>query len=342
MPAEWWGLVVDAAAITAFVAVMMMAVEYLNVSTRGAFERALRAAPIVQYVTAVALGAIPGCLGAFTVVALYTHRVVTLGAVVGTMIASTGDEAFVMLALFPRTAVALMLGLAVLGLAVAPVVDRLAGRSRLAPASCRRLAVHAEDHRSFALRHLRHTWAPPSSMRVLLLLALAGLAAWIVLGRSAVTEAAPWLRAMLLLVVGLGAGIVATAPEHFLRRHLWRHVVVRHVPRIFPWTAGALLAIALLQHFTDLGALVRGNSWMLLLGAGLLGLIPESGPHLVFAALYATGQLPIGILVASSIVQDGHGMLPLLAQSRRDFLRVKAVNLVVGVGVGATLLERGW
>jgi hypothetical protein len=31
-------------------------------------------------------------------------------------------------------------------------------------------------------------------------------------------------------------------------------------------------------------------------------------------------------------------MLPLLADSRRDFIRVKAVNVVVGLALGAILL----
>jgi hypothetical protein len=45
-----------------------------------------------QYLIAAALGAIPGCLGAYAVVALYAHRKVTLGALVATMIATSGDE----------------------------------------------------------------------------------------------------------------------------------------------------------------------------------------------------------------------------------------------------------
>jgi hypothetical protein len=49
----------------------------------------------------------------------------------------------------------------------------------------------------------------------------------------------------------------------------------------------------------------------------------------------------LGTLVASSIVQDGHGMLPLLAESRVDFLRVKGINLLAGVVVGALLMAMG-
>jgi hypothetical protein len=328
----------EAAMITAFVAVMMIAVEYLNVLTRGTFESALRGSPLVQYGAAVALGAIPGCLGAFTVVALYSHRVVSLGAVVGAMIATSGDEAFVMLALFPRAAVGLTLGLAALGLIAAPIVDRLAGRARFAPESCTRMTIHAEECRCFPREALIRQWRRPVNPRLLLSLGMAGYTLWVVLGGSGLPDAWNWVRLTLLLVGAFGLFVVGTVPDHFLQEHLWRHVAVRHVPRIFAWTAGVLVGVAVLARLTDFELLVRESLWMMLAAAGLLGLIPESGPHLVFVTLYAAGGVPIAILVANSIVQDGHGMLPLLAHSRRDFLRVKAVNLVLGLAVGAAML----
>jgi hypothetical protein len=331
----------EAAMITAFVAVMMIAVEYLNVLTSGTFESALRGAPVVQYAAAVALGAIPGCLGAFTVVALYSHRVVSLGAVVGAMIATSGDEAFVMLALFPRAALWLTLGLAALGFLVAPIVDRVAGQARFAPESCARMTIHPEECRCFPGEAVIRQWRRPTGSRVLLSLGIGGYTAWVALGGSGLPDAWNWVRLTLLLVGLFGTFVVATVPDHFLQEHLWRHVAVGHVPRVFAWTAGVLIGVAVLQQFTQFEALVRENLWTMLVAAGLLGIIPESGPHLVFVTLYAAGGIPISILVASSIVQDGHGMLPLLAHSRRDFLRVKAVNLALGVAVGAALLALG-
>ena len=74
----------------------------------------------------------------------------------------------------------------------------------------------------------------------------------------------------------------------------------------------------------------------------LIGLIPESGPHLVFVTLFARGAIPFSILLASSIVQDGHGMLPMLAQSRRTFVVVKAINFAVGLAAGAVALALGY
>jgi len=79
-----------------------------------------------------------------------------------------------------------------------------------------------------------------------------------------------------------------------------------------------------------------------LLVACLVGLVPESGPHLVFLTLFTQGAVPFSVLLASSVVQDGHGMLPLLADSRLDFFRIKAINFVVGILLGLVGYLTGW
>jgi len=65
-----------------------------------------------------------------------------------------------------------------------------------------------------------------------------------------------------------------------------------------------------------------------------VGIIPESGPHIIFITLYAQGIIPFGTLLANSIVQDGHGALPLLAESRKAFIKMKLINLTVGLVAG--------
>jgi len=341
MLADIWQSLGHAVMITAFVAVMMIAVEYLNILTRGTLGAGLRGRPAVQYLAAALLGAVPGCLGAFTVVALYSHRVVTLGAVVACMIATSGDEAFVMLALFPRAAILLTLGLVALGFLVAPLVDRLAGSARLAPDSCARMTIHEEDCRCFAGEAFMRQWRRPTHARVLLSLGLWAYVAWVVVGGGGLPPAWNWVRVTLLLVGLFGIFIVSTVPDHFLQEHLWRHVAARHVPRIFVWTAGVLIGVGLLERSTDISSLVLQNPGLMLVLAALVGLIPESGPHLVFVSLYAAGTLPLSILAVSSIVQDGHGMLPLLAQSRQDFVRVKVANLLVALAAGGGMLALG-
>jgi hypothetical protein len=78
----------------------------------------------------------------------------------------------------------------------------------------------------------------------------------------------------------------------------------------------------LLTNVLHLEAAIRSGRWIVLLIACLVGLIPESGPHLIFVTLFAQGVVPFSVLLASSVVQDGHGMLPMLAHSRREFLQI--------------------
>ncbi len=62
----------------------------------------------------------------------------------------------------------------------------------------------------------------------------------------------------------------------------------------------------------------------------------------MFVTLYAQGSIPFSILLASSIVQDGHGMLPVLAHSRRGFVLIKAINFAVGLVVGIAAMALGF
>jgi hypothetical protein len=94
--------------------------------------------------------------------------------------------------------------------------------------------------------------------------------------------------------------------------------------------------------FWSLEAFIREHMmWVLLIGAAI-GVIPESGPHLVFVMLYAEGVIPFSVLFTTSFVQDGHGMLPMLSYSIRDSLLIKAFNLVFGITVGSVIFAFGF
>ena len=72
----------------------------------------------------------------------------------------------------------------------------------------------------------------------------------------------------------------------------------------------------------------------MILIAALVGIIPESGPHLIFVTLFAAGVVPFPVLLASSISQDGHASIPLLAESKKSFAYAKLLNLLVALAAG--------
>ncbi|MHB1686435.1 MAG: putative manganese transporter [Ignavibacteriaceae bacterium] len=98
----------DTVQITLLVTVMMILVDLINVWTKGKIEAFLKGkAKGTQYVVASLIGTVPGCVGGFTNVSLYLHGLISFGALSGSMISVSGDEAFVMLALFPKWAMIL-------------------------------------------------------------------------------------------------------------------------------------------------------------------------------------------------------------------------------------------
>lgn len=328
--------------ITCFVAVMMLVIEYLNILSRGKWQDQISQHPLGQYLLAAFLGATPGCLGAFAVVSMYAHRRLSLGAVVATMIATSGDESFVLFAMVPRTAFLLTALLFLVGIAAGALTDLLLKHRLTGKLSCGHdMVLHKEEHcRCFDLKQLPDQWKNCSAVRGILAGTLSLFFFALVSGQVGPAHW-NWIRITLLSTSACALFIVATVPDHFLDDHLWKHVVREHVPRVFIWTFGALLAMHFLIDQWQLADTLHSGKWMVLGAAGLIGIIPESGPHLIFTTLYAKGLAPFSVLLTSSIVQDGHGMLPMLAHSRRAFLIIKLINLLVGLSIGALLMATG-
>lgn len=365
--------------ITGFVSVMMLVLEYLNVLTRGRWDGRIARWSRTQPLFAGLLGVAPGCLGAYAVGSLYMHRVLTFGALQAAMLATCGDEAFVMLALFPRTALGIMAFQFVLGVTVGASVD-LAMKSRRTRAESHGpayVASHAGQSECvpFSSRQIVEQWRRCTPERGLLTVFIALLGVGVLTGTishhhealpgwSAVEPAmatghdhegeageahegghggeGAWLKWSLLILSSVAVAIVATVPDHFLREHLWQHLVRVHVWRIFLWTFGALFLTDALLGSLDLRAVSAAHGLPLVAAACLVGLIPQSGPHLVFVVLYAQGAIPLSVLMANCVVQDGHGMVPMLAHSRRAFVAVKGIDLVLGLIVGISGYLLGW
>lgn len=329
--------------ITAFVAAMMVAIEYANVQSHGLFMHGLGKSKWRQYLMAVVLGALPGCLGAYVLVSLFTHQSITLGAVVAGMIATSGDEMFVMLARIPQTAILMTLGLMVVGIGAAWLTDKIWPNAEAhPPPGDDGFSIHEEESCDcLEPETIRMQWKKPSFARIVLTLSSLFFLALLVLGWVGPGEW-NWKRWTFSLISLFVLFIVATVPDHFLESHLWKHVAKIHVPRIFLWTLGTLALLEVIGKYVDIHTVISENQYLILLAAVLIGIIPESGPHLFFVGLFAEGLMPLSILMASSASQDGHGMLPLLAHSRVDFLRVKAINITVAFALGSVMLSMGF
>src|SRR6056297_2182698 len=249
--------------ITAFVLFMMVVIEYINVQSRNVWAEKLQKSPILQIIVAALLGITPGCMGAFTVVSLYTHRMMGLGGLVAVMIATSGDEAFVMFALFPGKALLLNGILLVIAIAAGWVVHFFEHKKNVD--EIHGFEVHQEDicrcfDKTIVLPQLKKI----TFERSLLIISTFLFALMIAIGVLGPIEW-NWKKFTFLLGSLFLLFVFFTVPNHFLKAHLYNHILKKHLLRIFLWTWGAFLVLHFVESNLALSNLLQNNLNMVLL-----------------------------------------------------------------------------
>ncbi len=375
--------------ITGLVVVMMMMIESLNIESRGLLFKGLRRTKLGQVIVAALLGSVPGCMGGFATVSLYTHRLFSFGALVAMMIASSGDEAFVMLAMFPQKALILFAILFVLAIVSGYLTDKAYDRIHArkchkhehdecgVDTDCHEYELHTEEchhhdnpdaeDRQAKSRHFG--WK-----RIVMFIGLAAFIAALASGQLGHDHGAhsheghshevhmheehchecgcadahideskgfqidllseDWMNVLFAGLSVIVLFVLIFASDHFVEGHLWNHIIKKHLPTIFAWTFGVLLVLGVALQYIDIEHWISDNTALMILLATVIGVIPESGPHLVFVTLYAAGVIPFPVLLASSISQDGHASIPLLAESKKSFAWAKLINCAVALAAG--------
>ncbi|HUX55401.1 MAG TPA: putative manganese transporter, partial [Bacteroidales bacterium] len=251
-------------------------------------------------------------------------------------IATSGDEAFVMFAMFPQKAMFLTVIIFVVGVLAGYLTDKFyKPKGILKDIATHDFPLHNEPEckcfqREKFWTYLLHPSLYRLSVAIIIISLMLGVVTGVLSG-----EADLWIKITLMLSFAFSLFVVISVPNHFLKDHIWNHIVKVHLPRIFLWVFGILLLMHFLMMYIDVESWISNNMFVVLLIAVLIGIVPESGPHLIFVTLFASGTVPFSILLASSISQDGHGMLPMLAESKKGFVAVKAVNMIFAFIVGA-------
>ncbi|MBI4753636.1 arsenic efflux protein [Candidatus Desantisbacteria bacterium] len=330
--------------ISIIVLVMMMLVDYIEVLTRGRLSLLMKGGRLRQYIISSAIATTPGCLGAFMNVSFYVHGLLSFGALTGSMIAASGDEAFVMLAMFPGQALILFGILFILGIVFGWIIDRLSPLLRIKPCiACKLSELHLEDkgYRTLDWKGIWEHIKQISFVRFLLLSIFLIFFLMLVGGVVAAEESAVE-RGAIIAVILLALFIILTVSEHYLEEHIWNHIIKKHLWRVFLWSFLALIVVDTgLKHW-NLESFAQTHMVWIFLIAALVGIIPESGPHLIFVVMFSQGIIPFSVLLTSAIIQDGHGMLPLLSYTPKDAVLIKVINIVIGLSCGLILYLVGF
>lgn len=339
-------IIIETLMITGIVMVMMLLIEYFNVFSGGGFGEYVKKSSLRQTGISAFMGFTPGCVGVYAVVSLYLHRIIGFGGLLAALLATVGDEAFIMIALIPKTYLLISLILLVLalafGLLFSGVKLRSIEHSRLL---MHEMHQHKEDldgklNISRLIQQLKNMSFPRAILIFSHLVLIFGIISGVLTHNEhpgSVEEGHPswdFMRITFLLASVTALGIVIIVSDHFLEKHLWEHIIKKHFLRLFLWTFGTLLVTGLLLSNWELRSWMQSNHLLLLLMAVAIGIIPISGPHIAFITLFAQGAIPFSILLANSIVQDGHGALPLFAESRSSFFLAKGIKLIPALIVG--------
>lgn len=330
-----FGTFKEALTITSFVLIILLIVEYIHVQSMGKWTEKLKKRGWVQILIAGVLGATPGCIGAYTVVSFYTHGIVSFASLVTVMIATAGDEAFVMLAMIPKTGLIIIGVTFLIGIGTGFLILNYEKKHPLIFPVRGHLELHKgfEGCRCLDIKNVIRHFGNLTPERGVMLIGFSILFIFLLTGDIG-PERWNWVKVTFVVLLSATLFIVSTVPDHFLNKHLWDHVIRKHMLRIFLWVWGTFLVLYMLDQFFDINHWIHDNAVYMMILAILIGIIPESGPHLIFVTLFSQGAIPFSVLLASSIVQDGHGMLPLLAESRKHFIYVKLINIGVGTIIG--------
>ena len=365
--------------ITGLVIVMMMMIESLNIESKGMIFKGLKKTRTGQVVFGALLGSIPGCMGGFATVSLYTHRMFSFGALIAMMIASSGDEAFIMLAMIPEQALILFVLLFVIAVVTGIVTDKIEERMhkrKCDKADHEECGIDTDCHDGFVVHEEVDEEAGKHEdkrhygwKRIIMFLGLAIFIAALATGRlghdheahihdeHGHTEACihdhchhetaeshkglginllseDWMNVLFAGLSIIVLFVLILASDHFVEEHLWNHIIRKHLLTIFSWTFGVLLILGIGLQYIDIDRWITDNTAIMILLATLVGIIPESGPHMIFVTLFAAGAVPFPVLLASSISQDGHASIPLLAESKKSFAVAKLINCAVALAAG--------
>ncbi len=129
--------------------------------------------------------------------------------------------------------------------------------------------------------------------------------------------------------------------RHFWKEHMVEHILKKHMPNIVLWLFASLLIVNSLENAFDIKTIVSHNKIVVMLAAAAIGILPISGPNVLFITMFSRGLLPFSIILVNSIVQDGHGLLPVLGFSVEDAVKIKVFNIIFGLAVGFVLMAFG-
>jgi hypothetical protein len=293
-------------AVSVFVAITLLLFfsleKYLDIDVGTVMQDA----KILQVPVATFLGLLPGCGGAVIVITSFARGKITLGAMVGALIGTMGDAAFLLMTQEPITYVKVIVLSSIAGILTGWAVDKyhpgdlytitkvktqgLIGKIRKRDILYIVLVfpgliigvmqLMQIDVRSIEIFGLDIVWLGISGIII-------SLVVWVVSPVTAITMTG----------------------DHPITR------TTEETSFVTVWVVIAFLAYDMSRAFLGLDLTTIANSaWLYIpLLAVLIGFIPGCGPQILVTTLYLQGVIPFAGLIGNAIANDGDALFPAIA-----------------------------
>ena len=303
---------------------------------------ALRKATVWQVPVAAALGALPGCGGAFIVVTQYVSDRLSFGSVVAVLTATMGDAAFLLIAQQPLVGLAMVVLGFVVGTFSGWIVNYIHGRDFLR-------GSHGDGH---DVDHMNEDASTPWLDRIWLIIMLPGLVLAALVAFQVDVDAlfaSDYLdkpASLLGVLGGVLAVAMRLAPRFGIRSDtafsasgtILRRTVA-NTNFVTVWVIGAYLVFDLSVYFfaIDLKQVFSGFTLFTPMIAILIGFLPGCGPQVLVTTMYLAGILPLSAQIGNALSNDGDALFPAIAIAPKV-----AVVATLYSAVPAVIISYGW
>lgn len=360
--------------VSVFVALMVLLFSWLQYKTSGKFVALLQKNKKIQPFFGAILGLTPGCGGAIIVMPLYVKKVVTFGTVIATLAATLGDAAFILIAKAPKDALIVHMVAFVSAILWGMLIDKLKithdqpfGIFSKNFKIKEGLPQEEIDPDVF----IKNIKGEEKSESLGYKITHQGYVLWwwvclvgLVLGITLLVKAAdpnyaleltldPAHKDAIFNYVGLFGTFLSVvlfiAGKHFIgddtleslrdkltsSKETLIHAASETAFVTF-WVLFAYLVFEYSMYFGNINfyeSASQANAWAIIVGAGV-GLIPGCGPQILFVTAYTEGLLPMSVLIAHAISQDGDALFPLLARNKKAALWSTIITTIPAILVG--------
>lgn len=323
--------------ISSIVLMLMIIIEFLFLISYGKLNTWLFKRKFFQIIISSILGISPGCAGTFAVVNFYTHGVFSFPALLAALIATFGDEAYVIFSVSPLTGLKISVILLILSFFIPLMLLFISKKKYRIEPKDSHYSTHENEECCLEIKDFRFSKIQCFSLQKILFIVILLLILIISFFHNHNESNLSFEFVFYLITSLITLYILLVVPEHFITEHLWEHIIKKHFVKLIFWTVAIISFIGIIQYFipeNTIKNIMEGQYFYLLIGSIVIGFFPVSGPNLIFFNLYISGLIPFVILLTNSIVQDGHAGIPLLAENKKIFFIVKFYKTIIALFIG--------